>query len=103
MNQKHLQIRETTPADAVKFRALRLEALLAHPEAFGADYETDKNLPHLSGKKARPIIGNPLHRRIDSNRSERLEKTFCLQCVMRSVWGSYVRRISPGKARRKID
>jgi len=45
MNQKHLQIREAVPADALKLRDLRLEALLAHPEAFGADYETDKNMP----------------------------------------------------------
>lgn len=45
MNQKHLQIREAAPADASKLRNLRLEALRAHPEAFGADYETDKNLP----------------------------------------------------------
>lgn len=45
MNRKHLQIREAVPADAVKIRDLRLEGLQAHAEAFGADYETDKNLP----------------------------------------------------------
>ncbi|HEX8736883.1 MAG TPA: GNAT family N-acetyltransferase [Pyrinomonadaceae bacterium] len=45
MNQKHLQIREGVPADALKVRDLRLEGLQAHAEAFGADYETDKNFP----------------------------------------------------------
>lgn len=45
MNQKDFRIREAVPGDALKLRDLRLEALRAHPEAFGADYETDKNLP----------------------------------------------------------
>lgn len=34
-------IRPATEDDADAFRELRLESLLAHPEAFGADYETD--------------------------------------------------------------
>lgn len=45
MNRKEVQIREALPSDALKLRNLRLEALKTHPEAFGADYETDKNTP----------------------------------------------------------
>lgn len=58
MNQTHLQIREAAPADALKLRALRLEGLQAHPEAFGADYETDKNLPQSFWEKS--LEGNAM-------------------------------------------
>ncbi|HEX8248557.1 MAG TPA: GNAT family N-acetyltransferase [Pyrinomonadaceae bacterium] len=57
MNQKHLQIREATIADALRLRGLRLEALKGHPEAFGADYETDKNLPLTIWEKS--LESNP--------------------------------------------
>lgn len=33
-----IAIRQATPADAAQVRALRLEALARHPEAFGADH-----------------------------------------------------------------
>ena len=38
-------IREATVANALQFRALRLEALQDSPTAFGADYETNLNQP----------------------------------------------------------
>jgi RimJ/RimL family protein N-acetyltransferase len=38
-------IRPTREEDAAAYRNLRLESLLAHPEAFGADYETSAARP----------------------------------------------------------
>ena len=38
-------IRPTSEADAPAYRALRLQAILAHPEAFGMDYETSIGQP----------------------------------------------------------
>ena len=38
-------IRSTREADAAAYRELRLESLLAHPEAFGADFETSAARP----------------------------------------------------------
>ena len=38
-------IRPTREADAPLYRALRLQGLQAHPEAFGADYETSAARP----------------------------------------------------------
>ncbi len=38
-------VRVASPADAVALRALRLEALQQHPEAFGADYERAASQP----------------------------------------------------------
>ncbi|HEU5100819.1 MAG TPA: GNAT family protein [Roseiflexaceae bacterium] len=38
-------IRPTRENDAPAYRALRLQALLAHPEAFGMDYETSAGQP----------------------------------------------------------
>jgi len=38
-----LEIRRLNPEDAVLYKALRLEALRNHPEAFGSDYESEKD------------------------------------------------------------
>lgn len=38
-------IRRLTPDDAAIFRGIRLEGLLNHPEAFGADYEAEAARP----------------------------------------------------------
>ena len=38
-------IRPTSEADAPAYRTLRLQAILAHPEAFGMDYETSVGQP----------------------------------------------------------
>ena len=40
-----VQIRPTRIDDAAAYRALRLQGLQAHPEAFGADYETSAAHP----------------------------------------------------------
>jgi len=40
-----LEIRRLNPEDAVLYKALRLEALQNHPEAFGSDYEAEKDRP----------------------------------------------------------
>lgn len=40
-----LSIRPLTDGDAEPYRALRLEALRLHPEAFGSAYEEQKDLP----------------------------------------------------------
>ncbi len=37
-----MEIRLLNPEDAVLYKALRLEALQNHPEAFGSDYEAEK-------------------------------------------------------------
>ncbi len=37
-----MEIRQLTAEDAVLYKALRLEALQNHPEAFGSDYEAEK-------------------------------------------------------------
>ena len=38
-------IRLLTPADAAPYRAIRLEALAAHPEAFGSTFEREQEKP----------------------------------------------------------
>lgn len=40
-----MELRQLAPADAEAWRAFRLEALQAHPEAFGADYEDEAARP----------------------------------------------------------
>lgn len=40
-----LEIRRLNPEDAVIYKALRLEALQNHPEAFGSDYDAEKDRP----------------------------------------------------------
>jgi RimJ/RimL family protein N-acetyltransferase len=40
-----LHIRPTTEADLEPFRELRLEALRAHPEAFGSDFDESRQRP----------------------------------------------------------
>lgn len=47
MSSSHelIQIRLCAASDAPAFRALRLEALRSHPEAFGADYATNEQFP----------------------------------------------------------
>src|SRR5215210_1148312 len=40
-----IQIREGNPADATRYRELRLAALLDSPTAFSADYQTNLNYP----------------------------------------------------------
>jgi len=40
-----ITVRPTQEGDAAAFRELRLEALKNHPEAFGADYESNLALP----------------------------------------------------------
>ncbi len=40
-----MEIRRLNPEDAVLYKALRLEALQNHPEAFGSDYEAEKDRP----------------------------------------------------------
>ncbi len=42
---EQLEIRQLTAEDSVLYKALRLEALQNHPEAFGSDYETEKDRP----------------------------------------------------------
>lgn len=39
---EQLKIRQLTVDDATRYKALRLEALRNHPEAFGSDYEAEK-------------------------------------------------------------
>jgi RimJ/RimL family protein N-acetyltransferase len=51
MSRKNSQIREASVSDALKLRDLRLEALKTHPEAFGADYESDVKHPLSHWKK----------------------------------------------------
>lgn len=41
----NILIREATPKDAVRYRELRLEALLDSPTAFSADYQINLNHP----------------------------------------------------------
>jgi hypothetical protein len=41
----NILIREATPNDAVRYRELRLEALLDSPTAFSADYQINLNHP----------------------------------------------------------
>ena len=41
-----IQIRPVREADLAAYRALRLEALRAHPEAFGSDYAEQAKEPH---------------------------------------------------------
>lgn len=40
-----MEIRQLMPADAALYKVLRLEALQNHPEAFGSDYEAEKDRP----------------------------------------------------------
>lgn len=40
-----MEIRQLTAEDAVLYKALRLEALQNYPEAFGSDYEAEKDRP----------------------------------------------------------
>ena len=40
-----LAIRLLTPADAIRYRAIRLEALTSHPEAFTSTLEREQNKP----------------------------------------------------------
>ncbi|WP_410501832.1 N-acetyltransferase [Exiguobacterium acetylicum] len=40
-----MEIRQLTAKDATLYKALRLEALRNHPEAFGSDYEAEKDRP----------------------------------------------------------
>ncbi len=40
-----MEIRQLNAEDAVLYKALRLEALQNHPEAFGSDYEVEKDRP----------------------------------------------------------
>ena len=42
---EHLEIRPLTAEDAALYKVLRLEALQHHPEAFGSDYEAEKDRP----------------------------------------------------------
>lgn len=42
---EQLKIRQLTAEDATLYKALRLEALRNHPEAFGSDYEAEKDRP----------------------------------------------------------
>jgi len=42
---EQLKIRPLTAEDATLYKALRLEALRNHPEAFGSDYEAEKDRP----------------------------------------------------------
>ena len=42
---EQLKIRQLTAEDATRYKALRLEALRNHPEAFGSDYEAEKDRP----------------------------------------------------------
>ena len=39
--------RKLGPADAVRYREIRLESLKAHPEAFGSSYEKQARMPKL--------------------------------------------------------
>ncbi|NUH66731.1 GNAT family N-acetyltransferase [Sulfitobacter sp. S0837] len=41
----HMHIRKLTGEDAAAFQAIRLEGLQRHPEAFGASYKDEANLP----------------------------------------------------------
>jgi RimJ/RimL family protein N-acetyltransferase len=41
-----IEIREATPADAARYRELRLEALQTSPIAFSADYQQNLKQPH---------------------------------------------------------
>ncbi|WP_409276072.1 GNAT family N-acetyltransferase [Neobacillus sp. SCS-31] len=40
-----MEIRKLTPDDAARYRTIRLEALRAHPEAFGSSYEEELEYP----------------------------------------------------------
>ena len=45
MRAAHIEIRRLMQADAVLYRDIRLEALRAHPEAFGSTLETEAAQP----------------------------------------------------------
>ena len=45
MSAAYIEIRRLTPADAVLYRDIRLEALSANPEAFGSTFETENAQP----------------------------------------------------------
>ena len=47
-----ISYRKLEPADARVYRAIRLESLKAHPEAFGAGYEEQRKLPKLMFERA---------------------------------------------------
>lgn len=55
MKQVNIIIREAVFDDLQQYRRLRLESLRLHPEAFGRDYETEKEVP-LSEWKNKFII-----------------------------------------------
>jgi len=40
-----MEIRQLSSEDAALYKVLRLEALRNHPEAFGSDYEAEKDRP----------------------------------------------------------
>jgi GNAT superfamily N-acetyltransferase len=41
----HIQVRQLTPADAVSYRDIRLEALKLNPEAYGSTFEPENARP----------------------------------------------------------
>jgi ribosomal protein S18 acetylase RimI-like enzyme len=45
MSDQTIQVRRLTSVDAVLYRALRLEALLNHPEAFGSTHDAEDGKP----------------------------------------------------------
>ena len=58
MEDDHLIIREATDDDLQQYRKLRLESLKLHPEAFGRDYETEKEVPLAEWKNKFIIDSN---------------------------------------------